>query len=824
MTPSSWHIGNWARGLALLLLALALAPLHAHAALVPLVAEAVELESEVEATKIEKQEHDAALDSLFAEFKTNADEARAILKENASDYSVQNRTKLSQIRARLARDRDLADALATRGSLDTRILQARIDALGPPPAEGASEPAFMTERREELTKRLGTIQQPILRLRDAQVTAAVLVSELDETISDLTQRRLFQGGQSPIDPRLWVGSAKDVTSGITKAAAAANKAVAEHGAGYVTLGVLLVLGIVVGLPLFGVFARRFITRFVEKRLLSAGGVARRLVLTILLDSLLALVLGISLFLATLVLLAALIPLIGAESIGELAASFILAGIIIAIGHWLGRGVLMSPFPELRLITLPEEGARRALLIVRRIAYVLAAELVVANLEEYNLLGPDLSRLLSAMLVTLGAWLLWQLANSILEARRFWESRVGKSATDTQPDATLDFATPMARAIKVFALAAFIAALIGFALLARYIFAALLLSLGTICTAIYVHRSFALFVTSLTTGRLHRYRRVLHFLPLLSGIAATLLVIPVLAVIWGYSVYEIGDTLLALRNGVNFGEIRISAGDVFTFFIVFFIGFFVTRWLQRFLKVSIMPEFGMDAGAEAAIITFLGYIGITLAAVVAIATTGLDLSSLAFVAGALSIGLGFGLQSVVENFTSGILLLVERPIKVGDWIEVGEHSGIVRKIAVRSTHVETFDRHQIIIPNSQLITEVVKNRSFSAAPTRIVVPVGVAYGTDLENARSILLEIAQSNGKVLETPEPAVAIEGFGDSSINMKILAFVREATDGAPTASEIYFAIASRFAAEGIEIPFPQRDLHVRTLPDELIAKPGPA
>lgn len=822
MKLSGRHPGAWAS--ALLALLVVFIPVSGHAALVPMVAEAVELESQIAATEIERQEHDAVLDKLFAEFKANAAEAREVLKTDTEDLSVQNRTELSAVRAKLARDRDLADMLATRGSLDTRILQARIEALGPVPADGESEPAFITERREELTKRLGTLQQPILRLRDAQVTAALLVNELDATIGELAQRRLFQGGQSPIDPRLWIGSARDVSSGIAKAAAAGGKAIAEHGTGYVLLAAILVLALVIGLPLFGVFARRFIIRLVEKRLLSAGGVARRLVLTIALDSLLALVLGISLLLATLAMLAALIPLIGTENMGELAASFILAGIIVAIGHWLGRGVLMSPFPELRLITLPEDGARRALLIVRRIAYVLAAELVVANLEEYNLLGADLSRLLSAMLVTLGAWLLWQLANSILEARQFWESRVEKSSTDTDPESSLDFATPMARAIKIFALAAVIAALIGYAFLARYIFAALLLSLGTICAAVYIHRSFALFVNSLAAGRLHRYRRMLHLLPLLSGILTTLIVIPVLAIIWGYSAYEIGDALLALRNGIEFGDIKISAGDVFTFFIVFFIGFFVTRWLQRFLKVSIMPEFGMDTGAEAAIITFLGYIGITLAAVIAIATTGLDLSSLAFVAGALSVGLGFGLQSVVENFTSGILLLMERPIKVGDWIEVGEHSGIVRKIAVRSTHVETFDRHQIIIPNSQLITEVVKNRSFSTAPTRIVVPVGVAYGTDLENARSILLEIAQSNAKVLETPEPAVAIEGFGDSSINMKILAFVREATDGAPTASEIYFAIASRFAAEGIEIPFPQRDLHVRSIPEGLIGKPGSA
>ncbi|MBH0114962.1 mechanosensitive ion channel [Novosphingobium sp. YJ-S2-02] len=221
---------------------------------------------------------------------------------------------------------------------------------------------------------------------------------------------------------------------------------------------------------------------------------------------------------------------------------------------------------------------------------------------------------------------------------------------------------------------------------------------------------------------------------------------------------------------------------------------------------------MDAGAEEALLTFLGYLGMRLVAVIAIATTGLNLSSLAFVVGALSVGLGFELQSVVENFTSGILLLIERPIKVGDWIEVGEHSGIVRRIAVRSTHVETFDRHQIIIPNSQLISGVVKNRSFTSGPSRIVVPVGVAYGSDLDRVGKVLLEIAHEIPGVLSFPEPVYVMDGFGDSSINVKILAFMGDALEAAPVLSACNLEIARRFAREGIEIPFPQRDLHLRT------------
>jgi len=785
-----------------------------------LVAETVEFEASTvqAAPPIDKGNR---FETILAGFEANADEARQALKGNSEDLSIQRRSELSRLRAKLARDRDQADGLASRGSIEAKILSAKIAALGPEPAEGAGEPEYLSEKRTELTSKLGAVQQPIMHLRDAQVTAAVLVSELDAKISGIGQRRLFQSSMSPLDPRLWIDGAQNLGAGISAFQASVGTGSERLGRTGLILGALIVALFVVGLPLLAGLARRKLTGFVDKRLLSGGTIARRLMLTMVLDGVLAIVLGLSLLLAALAMLIAIIPFVGTEQVAAIGVAFILAGTIIAISHWLGRGVLMSPFPELRLLTLPEPDDQKALTIVRRIAYVLAAELVVANFEEFGLLGPSLSRLLSALLVIAGAWLLWQLANAIVAARRFSQERVAATSDEHVSEARIDFASPVARAIKLFSLAAIAAAVAGYALLARHIFAGLLLSLGAICTAVYVHRSFGLLVTSLASGHFRRYRRILHFLPLVVGLVATLLVIPVLAVIWGYSANEIGDGLLTLRNGIEFGEVKLSAGDVFTFLIVFFAGFFLTRWLQRFLKISVMPEFGMDAGAEAALLTFLGYIGITLAAVVAIATTGLDLSSLAFIAGALSVGLGFGLQSVVENFTSGILLLMERPIKVGDWIEVGEHSGIVRKIAVRSTHVETFDRHQIIIPNSQLITEVVKNRSFSAAPTRIVVPVGVAYGTDLENARAILLDIVKATAKILPDPEPAVAVDGFGDSAINMKILAFVAEATDGAPTASQLYFAIARRFAEEGIEIPFPQRDLHVRSVTEGLLPPP---
>ena len=193
--------------------------------------------------------------------------------------------------------------------------------------------------------------------------------------------------------------------------------------------------------------------------------------------------------------------------------------------------------------------------------------------------------------------------------------------------------------------------------------------------------------------------------------------------------------------------------------------------------------------------------------------GLDLSNIALVAGALSVGIGFGLQSIVNNFVSGLILLAERPIKTGDWVVVGGDQGYVRKISVRATKIETFDRATVIVPNAELISNRVMNWMHDGSMGRIIIPVGVSYDADPEQVREILLRIADESEYVSSYPGPSVFFMDFGASSLDFELRCYIQDINSSLSAKSALRFAIFKAMKEAGIEIPFPQQDIHVRSL-----------
>lgn len=310
-----------------------------------------------------------------------------------------------------------------------------------------------------------------------------------------------------------------------------------------------------------------------------------------------------------------------------------------------------------------------------------------------------------------------------------------------------------------------------------------------------------------------------------GVDAALVMIaaPALFLLAGFEWTAVRDLFARALVGFRIGGVVISLTDILFAIFAFVAILAGTRLVQGGLQRGPLAHSRMDAGVQNSLVTLLGYAGLVFAATTALSIAGVDLSNLALIAGALSVGIGFGLQSVVNNFVSGLILLFERPIKVGDWIVTASGEGIVKKISVRSTEIETFDRSAIIIPNAELVASTVTNWTHKNNMGRVRVAVGVAYDSDPVRVREILLKCAEENPLVVRFPEPFVSWEGFGASSLDFDLRCFLSDIGKGLQARTELRYAIYKAFKENGIEFPYPQQDIHVRSWPRERENAPPP-
>ncbi|MCL4187442.1 MAG: DUF3772 domain-containing protein [Rhodobacteraceae bacterium] len=701
---------------------------------------------------------------------------------------------LEQIRAVLVdwRDRFLEAQTANRSRIET--VHGQIAALGPAPGEGQAEAPEIAERRRRLQEELALLQAPGIAAEEAYRRADGLVREIDRILRDRQADALMQLWPAPVNPANWpagIAALSVTVRGIAlEVANAWDNPVRRAGLAEGLPRTLFLLALAVVLILRG---RRWMERLTDA--LARGVRGRGGPVWAFLVSLGQIVVpyGGILALVAAARSTGLVGLVGNAALEALPD----AGLTLLFARWIAGRVFAAEGAS--IVGLAPDRLAEGRFHGAGLGLLLALEELRRRVVQPTEAVEAANAVLTFPLIALTGLLLF---------------RIGQLLSAKPVDAEgLNYRARLigllGRAAMAVGVAGPLMGAIGYVAAAGAVVFPAVLSLALLSGLVILQRLAAdLYAALLGTGE-EEARGAL--VPVLFGFALAILAMPVLALIWGARDSDLWEIWSRFREGFQIGGTRIAPTDFVTFALVFAAGFMATRLLQGALSATVLPRTSLDSGGQKAVVAGLGYVGVTLAALVAFSTAGIDLSSLAIVAGALSVGIGFGLQNIVSNFVSGIILLVERPISEGDWIEVGGTSGWVRAISVRSTRIETFDRSFVIVPNSDLISGRVTNWTRFNLTGRLIVPVGVAYGTDTRKVERVLREIAEDHPLVVLNPRPMIVLMGFGDSALNFEMRVILRDVNFSLATRSELNHAIARRFAEEGIEIPFPQRDLWLR-------------
>ncbi len=691
--------------------------------------------------------------------------------------------------------------------------QALVDALGEVPKSG-QEPEDVANERQRLNENLSTLTGQLKRAELTVAKASTLLSELSARKRQKLADRLLTRTANPLAAETWLNAAEDAATGLSGLAGIVPRwwdwIVTDRTGTAITMGLAILLSAFVGLV-----ARPWLLRSVQRAPIDQLpgvrafiGFLRR---------------GVSVLPA---LILVFMILDARPPADHQWADFLRLLLIVLIWYSIAVALLGTCFAPVRTnerLFPFEDAEARAIYnrlfavstIVAFYAFVFAAGQAFGMHRE------------TTAIVALTAAVFFAVPAFSLLSKRLWSAVVAAAKTPVGASpvgaGNPEQSTPLWSALRfpmvIGTLVIVIAAAAGYEALARFGIGRSTVSILAILLLVFVHhvirdavhwlinQDVAISTDTASPRRGWLILLIVDALLLVAGLVALLLV-------WGTGWDDISDWTNKALEGFEIGTVRISPTAVLYAAALFAVVLTVTRFLQRKIEQRVLIHTRLDSGVKNSIRSAVGYIGVIGGGVIAISAAGLDLSNLAIIAGALSVGIGFGLQNVVNNFVSGIILLVERPIRVGDWVVVGSHEGYVRRIKVRSTEIETFAHASVIVPNSDLISGTVMNWTHSDARGRIIVPVGVAYGSDTGLVRKLLEEIARSHPDVLAIPEPTVLFREFGDSSLNFEIRVFLKDIGYCLSVTSDICFEIDKAFREHGIEIPFPQRDLHLRDMP----------
>lgn len=737
-----------------------------------------------------------AQDTLTADFERW--ERTATSSEEALDAGGTSDERLNALRSEIvkfrsefdaARDQNKARILALREQLAALSTPAETDSAAPVPPE-------VTAKREDVQAQLNALLEPVQRAEASFLRADALVTQIDRVLRERQTEQLLTVSPSPMNPANWQPAIDDLNRNAYALLQLRPTATAQKPWETLPLtAALTLLGFVL------IFRGRRWSRMIVQSLQRFG--ARGFGIWRFLVSLLRIFLPFA-GLVVLSIAAASTQMLSNDAEEIIQSIAVLGGVMLGI-RWISERVFARDDDEALILIEPTMRAKARFNVwVITCAMVLGA-LISLVLDAGDAAAPSEAILLFVPLL-------------IASIALYRIGTILRSYTETKPhdDAAAELrVSTLSRIVRSLGTGAVVVACISPLLLAAGYFKAAdallppyIMTLALLGLVMAVQR-FLADIYGAVTGQGDAGREAL--MPVIFGLLLIVCAAPLLALIWGARLTDLAELWSAFGRGFAIGDSRISPSDFLAFTIIFVIGLALTRLMQSALKTNVLPKTKIDIGGQNAIVSGLGYVGIFLAALLAINGAGIDLSSLAIVAGALSVGIGFGLQNIVSNFVSGIILLIERPISEGDWIEVGGNMGYVRDISVRSTRIETFDRTDVIVPNADLVSGTVTNYTRGNTVGRVIISVGVAYGTDTKRIEAILSEIAQEQPMVLNTPPPSVLFVNFGADSLEFEVRCLLRDVNWMMVVKSDINHAIAKRFAEEGIEIPFAQRDIWLR-------------
>ncbi|MCW0375820.1 hypothetical protein NB691_002654 [Xanthomonas sacchari] len=699
-------------------------------------------------------------------------------------------------------------------------VEARLQQLGP--AATGDSPDIAAQRKA-LTKQRDSLDSGVKRGKLMVVEARQLADEIERARAEHFSQELSLRSPSPLSPALWKQIAADFPDDQAKLLAlytlgmqSLQDAIAEHGSG--------ALGVGIAIALILLFPLRYLLRWLGKRYAvsrAPGSRLRRSGLAIWFLLLGTLTPG----LAALALAEALRSIDAVpERLDAVLNGFVVVSFAAAFMGSLGASVLLPNQPSWRLFPIDDATARR----LRKYTWATAA---LAWLSSMLLVINQAARTSDSATVAAdgvialvyGVLILATLTSLSRLRRRQYAEAAAQALANAQPPPPGQHGGALALIgvlVKVAVVVALLAALLGYLHLGLFITRQIIwitMIVGAIRLLMTFADDFALWLFA-SEGRIGRAANgafgvrsssleqagvltsaLIRVVLLLIGVGALLMP-------FGTNVSIVSDWFSLLSDGIRLSDkVVLYPGAIARAVLVLLLGLGVMQYLHRWLTQTYLPKTELDDGSRNSISTVARYVGIILAALWALAALGIGLERIALVVSALSVGIGFGLQSITQNFVSGLILLAERPVKIGDWIKIGDQEGDVRRISVRATEIQVGDRSTLIVPNSELITKTLRNMTLAGPLGRVQIQFAVSLGTDVVKLRALLLELYAAHPGVLDDPAPSVFIDSIANGHVTLNSFAYVASPRLTYGTRSELFFALLQRLAEEGIALESPQ-------------------